>query len=155
MTRTKKIVLVTLLVFCAMQFVRTERNSNISSQPADLITHFNVPANVAGILKTSCYDCHSNNTNYPWYSNIQPIGWLLSKHVSDGKIDLNFNEFTTYSQRRQLSKLKSILNSIKDRSMPLTSYTLLHRDAKISAENKALLIGWTSKTIDSLSAPRE
>ena len=155
MSRTKKIVLAVLLVFIAMQFIRPAKNRSNAVQQADMLTHFNVPDSVAGILKTACYDCHSNNTNYPWYANIQPAGWLLAKHIKDGKEELNFNEFASYSQRRQLSKLKSIQNSVKDGSMPLASYTLLHSDAKLSDKSKALLINWASKTIDSLSATRE
>ena len=155
MSRTKKIVLAILLVFIAMQFIRPTKNSSNAVQQADMLTHFNVPDSVAGILKTACYDCHSNNTNYPWYANIQPAGWLLAKHIRDGKEELNFNEFASYSQRRQLSKLKSIQNSIKDGSMPLSSYTLIHSDAKLSDKNKALLIDWASKTIDTLSERRK
>jgi hypothetical protein len=151
MSRTKKIMLVILLVFIAMQFIRPARNSSNAVPRADMVTQFNVPASVGGILKTSCYDCHSNNTSYPWYSNIQPVGWLLANHIKDGKEELNFNEFTTYPQRRQLSKLKSIQNSIKDGSMPLSTYTMIHKDAKLSADSKALLIQWTAKVIDSLS----
>jgi hypothetical protein len=151
MSRTRKIMLVILLVFIAMQFMRPERNSSNAVQRADMVRHFNVPANVAGILKTSCYDCHRNNTSYLWYSNIQPVGWLLAKHVNDGKEELNFNQFTTYSHRRQLGKIKSIQNSIRDGSMPLSSYTLIHPDAKFSDESKASILGRTSKTIDSLS----
>ena len=155
MSRTKKIVSAILLVFIAMQFIRPVKNRSNAVQQSDMLTHFNVPDSVAGILKTSCYDCHSNNTNYPWYANIQPAGWLLAKHIKDGKEELNFNEFASYSQRRQLSKLKSIQNSVKDGSMPLTSYMLIHADAKLSDKSKALLINWTSKTIDSLSTKRE
>lgn len=151
MSRLKRTMLVILLVFIAMQFIRPSPNSYNGRKQADMITHFNVPANVASILKTSCYDCHSNNTGYPWYSNIQPVGWLLAKHVNNGKEDLNFNEFPAYSKRRQLSKLKSIQNSIKDGSMPLSSYTLLHNDAKLSEDSKASVIHWTAKVIDSLS----
>ena len=134
-----------------MQFIRPARNKTNEVQKADLIKHFSVPVNVAGIIKTSCYDCHSNNTRYPWYTNIQPVGWLLANHIKDGKADLNFNEFANYSQRRQLSKLKATQNSIKDGSMPLSSYTLIHTDAKLSKERKALVLNWISKVIDSLS----
>jgi len=151
MSRTKKIMLVILIVFIAMQFVRPAPNSSNAVQQEDMVTHFNVPANVAGVLKTSCYDCHSNNTSYPWYSNIQPVGWLLAKHIKDGKEELNFNQFTTYSSRRQLSKLKSIRNSIKDGSMPLASYTLIHKEANLSEKSKAMVIEWTAIRIDSLS----
>lgn len=149
------ILLAILILLLAIQFMRPEPNKSKAIQYSDMMVRYNVPANVADVLKTSCYDCHSNNTRYPWYINIQPVGWLLAKHVRDGKDELNFNEFTSYSPRKQWSKLKSIRNSIKDGSMPLSSYTLLHADAKLSEESKALLIQWTNKTIDSLSAQRE
>lgn len=155
MRRTKEILLTILIVFIAIQFIRPAKNSSNAVPASDMLPNFNVPSNVAHILKTSCYDCHSNNTRYPWYADIQPMGWLLAKHIKEGKEELNFNEFTTYSNRRQLSKLKSIVNSIKDGSMPLSSYTMLHDDAKLSEESKALIIGWTSKTTDSLSGARE
>jgi hypothetical protein len=116
-----------------------------------MITQFKTPTNVAGVLKISCYDCHSNNTRYPWYANIQPMGWLLADHIKDGKAELNFEEFGSYSKRRQLSKLKSIAGSVKDGSMPLASYTWMHRDAKLSAEKRALIIDWATRTRDSLA----
>ena len=108
------------------------------------------PADVAGVLKTACYDCHSNNTNYPWYANIQPMGWLLSKHIKAGKAELNFNEFGSYSKRRQSSKLKAIANSVKDGLMPLSFYTLIHGDAKLDVHKKQVIIDWFMKTKDSL-----
>ncbi|MFN2439935.1 MAG: heme-binding domain-containing protein [Chitinophagaceae bacterium] len=154
MNRKKKILLGLLLVFIAIQFIRPARNNSNATQHGDIIAYFNVPANVAGIFQTSCYDCHSNNTRYLWYANIQPFGWLLAKHIKDGKAELNFNEYRNYSPRRQLSKLKSTQNSIKDGSMPLSSYTLLHPNAKLSEESMALLIEWTTKTVDSLSSLR-
>lgn len=150
MSRTKKILLAILIVFIVMQFIRPAKNSSSSVQQADMITQFNVPANVAGILKKSCYDCHSNNTQYPWYANIQLVGWLLAQHVEDGKEELNFNEFTGYSQRRQLSKLKAIGNSVKDGTMPLSSYTFIHADAKLLNGQKQLIIKWALQTADSI-----
>lgn len=153
MGKVKKLLLTVLVVFIAIQFIRPARNNSVSIQKADIVPHFNVPATIAGILHKSCYDCHSNNTHYPWYANVQPIGWLLASHVKDGKEELNLNEYATYSKRRQLSKMKSIQNSIKDGSMPLSSYTLLHSNAELSENSKALLIQWTSKIIDSLSRP--
>ncbi|RYY45451.1 MAG: hypothetical protein EOO06_16480 [Chitinophagaceae bacterium] len=151
MSRAKKILLAILIIFIAIQFIRPERNSSSTVQPADMVIQFNAPANVAAPLKTACYDCHSNNTRYPWYANVQPVSWFLANHVKDGKEELNFNEFSAYSKRRQLSKLKSVQNSIKDGSMPLSSYTMLHNDAKLSEESKASILEWTAKVIDSLS----
>ena len=152
MSKAKKILLALLVVFIAIQFIRPARNSSKAVQTADVITQFNIPAKVAGVLKTSCYDCHSNNTNYPWYANVQPMAWLLADHIKNGKADLNFNEFGTYSKRRQLSKLKSIVSSIKEGAMPLSSYTLLHQYAKLSKEEQTLVIDWATKTRDSLEA---
>jgi hypothetical protein len=151
MSRTKKILLALLIVFIAIQFIRPARNIGQVSQ-ADIVKQFMVPVNVEGILRTSCYDCHSNNTRYPWYANIQPMGGLLANHIKDGKDDLNFNEFGTYTKRRQLSKLKAIGSCVKEGTMPLPSYTLLHPDAKLSKEEKTWVIDWATKTRDSLEA---
>ena len=145
MSLLKKISFVLLIVFIAIQFIQPARNTNGQVAQADITKHFSVPANVEGVLKISCYDCHSNNTYYPWYANIQPMGWLLANHIKDGKAELNFNEFGNYSERRQLSKLKAINNSIKDGTMPLSSYIVLHQDAKLSKESKALISEWVSK----------
>jgi hypothetical protein len=93
MTRLKKILLILLIVFVAMQFIRPDRNANEQTSNVDFIKYFSVPASVGAALRTSCYDCHSNNTCYPWYSDIEPIGWLLLKHVREGKTDLNFSDF--------------------------------------------------------------
>ena len=109
-----------------------------------------VPKNVESIIKTSCYDCHSNNTDYPWYNKVQPVAWYLEDHVEHGKVELNFNEWDSYSSRRKNSKLKSIISQIEDDEMPLTSYTLIHRDARLSDTEKKIVLDWVSKLKDSL-----
>ena len=147
-----KVMLVLLVVFIAMQFFRPAINTNTKELQNDFEKRMNVPTDVAALLKTACYDCHSNNTRYPWYANLQPVGWLLAKHIKDGKVALNFSEFSNYSERRQLSKLKAIRNSVKDGSMPITAYTLMHRYATLSTQNRALFLQWTLKIIDSLSS---
>lgn len=143
---------VLLAAFVLLQFIRPARNGSGQVLPTDLTEIYSVPSNVQAILKNSCYDCHSNNTRYPWYVNIQPIGWLLAKHIKDGKNELNFSNFGAYSTRRQLSKLRSVENSIEDGTMPLSSYTLLHNDAKLTKDEKALLIAWSTRLKDSLIA---
>lgn len=140
-----------LIVFVAIQFGQPPRNKGHVGE-GDITKHFIVPAYVGGILKSSCYDCHSNNTRYPWYANLQPMGWLLADHIKDGKAELNFDEFGSYPKRRQLSKLKSIAGSVKDGSMPIASYTWMHSDAKLSAEDKASIIDWATITRDNLEA---
>jgi hypothetical protein len=154
MSLIKKILLGLIIVFIVIQFIRPARNMTNQVQQGDIGRLIAVPENIHSLLKRSCYDCHSNNTRYPWYAGIQPAGWYLAHHVKEGKAELNFNEFASYSRRRQLSKLKSIASSIKDGTMPLPSYTLIHGDAKLSNDEKALLINWASRTRDSLSDTR-
>lgn len=127
------------------------RNKNGQVLPNDITKTLTVPDKVLNIFKISCYDCHSNNTSYPWYVNIQPLGWMMSKHIKNGKENLNFNEFGTYSKRKKANKLRAIETSIKDGSMPLSSYTILHRDAKLSSENKKLITDWASNIKDNLA----
>jgi len=151
MSRIKKILLAALIVFIAIQFVRPARNKSEQALPTDISKIDSVPGNVQAILKTSCYDCHSNHTNYPWYSNIQPAGWWLASHIKEGKAELNFSEFGQYSIRRQRSKLFAIAKSIEDGTMPLPSYALVHSNSRLTTHEKALLINWANKTKDRLS----
>jgi hypothetical protein len=97
---------------------------------------------VQHILEKACFDCHSNNTRYPWYSNIQPVGWWLQHHVEEGKEELNFDEFRTYSTRGQAKKLHQTVGLVKKGLMPLPSYTWIHSDAKLSEEERRVLSGW-------------
>lgn len=140
-----------LLVFVGIQFIPTTRNQSKLELPTDLMAVYNVPNQVEVIFKTSCYDCHSNNTVYPWYNKIQPTSWIMKGHIKKGKAELNFNEFGSYSERRQKSKLKSILNQVKDGEMPLASYTWIHREAKLSETEKKALEDWINKTLERLN----
>lgn len=142
----KKILLVLLIGLIVIQFFQPARNHNSRVLSTDLAENYNVPAGVQAVLKSSCYDCHSNNTSYPWYSRIQPFAWLLAGHIKEGKAELNFSEFGTYSFRKQKSKLKAIESSINNGSMPLWTYTLIHTKAKLSGEEKKLLINWAENT---------
>ena len=144
-------MLAILIVLVLVQFIQPARNKSGQALPKDITKMYRMPDTVQTILKNACYDCHSNNTAYPWYVNIQPMGWLMAKHIKDGKTDLNFNEFGGYSKRRQLSKLKSIGSSIKDGTMPLPSYTWMHKNARLTKNEKAIIIDWVTKTKDSLS----
>ena len=146
----RKILLGLLIVFVLIQFIQPVRNLSNEIFPGAITETIYVPKNVQGVLQTSCYDCHSNKTHYPWYASVQPVGWLLAKHIRDGKAELNFDEFSSYSLRRRISKMKEIKNSMKDRTMPLRSYTFLHGNARLSNDERALIIDWATKTEDSL-----
>ena len=148
----KKILFALLIGFVAIQFVQPARNKTDRMLKTDMQKIYAVPDSVLAVLQTSCYDCHSNNTHYPWYSFVQPAAWLMASHIKDGKTNLNFSEFGVYSNRKQQGKLQAIINSIHDNTMPLNAYITLHNNAKLSAANKALLLDWISKTKDSLSS---
>lgn len=142
MSIRKKVLLSVLAVLLVIQFFQPERNSSVQSSQTDIAKVYQIPGSVQGIFKNSCYDCHSNSTKYPWYTFIQPFGWLMASHIREGKEELNFNEFGRYLERRKKSKLKSIGESIDDESMPLSSYTLIHQSAKLSNEEKKLIQQW-------------
>ncbi|MEW5800444.1 MAG: heme-binding domain-containing protein, partial [Bacteroidota bacterium] len=113
MKRIKQILTALLIVFVVMQFIRPDRNQNAESPQSDISKIYSIPDSVHTLLKNACFDCHSNNTNYPWYSNIQPMGWLIAKDIENGKAKLNFSEFGTLSPRKQRSRLQQIENQIK------------------------------------------
>jgi hypothetical protein len=147
----KKVLLGLLVILVIIQFIQPARNKSGQAMPNDISKMVAMPAKVQGILKKACYDCHSNNTQYPWYANVQPLNWFLDDHVQSGKAELNFNEFGAYTPRRQQSKLRSIENSLKDGTMPLSSYTLIHRNAILSEAEKMQIISWVQISRDSLS----
>lgn len=146
----KIILFVVLLVFVGIQFIPTTRNQSDIVPPTDLMKVYNVPEQVEVIFKTSCYDCHSDNTMYPWYNKLQPVSWIMEGHIKEGKAELNFSEFGSYSERKQKSKFKSILSQVKDGEMPLASYTWMHREAKLSENEKKALEDWINKILKSL-----
>tara|TARA_R110001583_G_scaffold54108_2_gene166160 strand:- start:1489 stop:1941 length:453 start_codon:yes stop_codon:yes gene_type:complete len=150
MKALKKIILFLFIAFVGIQFIPTTRNESTEILETDFTQSFEVPQNIQGLLKTSCYDCHSNNTSYPWYNKFQPVSWMLQNHVNNGKKELNFSEFGAYSNRKQKSKFKSIISQIKDDEMPLFSYTLIHGDAKLSESDKKLITNFITKLRDSL-----
>ncbi|WP_244950732.1 heme-binding domain-containing protein [Pedobacter suwonensis] len=134
-----------------MQILQPARNKSLQAIPQDISKLVSVSDDVQGILKKSCYDCHSNNTEYPWYAYVQPIHWFLDSHIRSGKEELNFNEFVGYTFRRQQNKLRAIENSIKDGTMPLSSYTLIHRNAILDQREKSVLLKWVQNSRDSLN----
>lgn len=146
----KRIGLVLVVVLVGIQFIPSSTNQDKAVPPSDFIVTNGVPENIGHILRTSCYNCHSNNTSYPWYSRVQPVGWFLQNHINKGKSELNFSEFGSYSVRKQKSKLRSMVSQVEEDEMPLTSYTFIHREARLSQENKKFLIDYLNALKDSL-----
>ena len=139
----KRILLILIIILVAIQFIKPQKNIHPEAQTEDISTLYSVPADVDTILARACNDCHSNNTRYPWYNNVQPLTWFLNNHVNDGKEELNFNEFATYRLSKQYHKLEEVKEQIDKDEMPLSSYTLIHTDAKLTAADKDILINWS------------
>ena len=133
-----------------IQFFPITLNESDTVPQSDFMVVNQVPATIKNRLQVSCYDCHSNNTDYPWYSKIQPAAWYLEDHIQEGKDELNFNEWAEYSDRRKNSKLRSIISQIEEDKMPLDSYTLIHKDAILSDEDKRVIIDYMTALKDSL-----
>ena len=146
----KKILFALLVVFTLIQFIPRKINKSRQILSTDFTIIYSVPNNIQPLFKQACYDCHSNNTNYPWYSNIQPFRLWLDKHIREGKEELNFNEYGSYSLKRQQNKLKSIVESLKKGTMPLKSYKLMHNEARLSDAQKVILINWMNNLRDSI-----
>lgn len=139
----KKILLALLAIFVIIQFIRPEKNVSSEIITAQDVSKVHaMPENVHQLLIQKCYDCHSNNTAYPWYSNIQPVGWWLANHVNEGKEELNFSAFSTYDKKKADHKLEELGEVLAEGSMPLTSYTLLNPETKVTEEEKKLISNW-------------
>ncbi|MDR3022785.1 heme-binding domain-containing protein [Chryseobacterium sp.] len=139
----KNILLGFVLIFLLIQIIQPARNIDYGQVPStDISKVYKLPENVQSVLTTSCYDCHSNSTHYPFYSYIQPLSYYLEKHIKKGKEELNFSEWGSYSHRKQTNKLESIANQIQQKKMPLSSYTYLHPEAKLSEKQRGEMVRW-------------
>ena len=146
----KNTLLVLLVLFVLIQFYPRAAENNNPDASLDIAQVHAVPANVQSVLKSACYDCHSNQTTYPWYANLQPVSYWLNDHIVEGKKELNFSEFASYRLSKQFRKLEEINGEVKEGKMPLQSYTLIHTDAKLSADDKLTLASWAESLRDSM-----
>ena len=148
----KKILLFLLFVLIVIQFIHPKPNKSAGDQPNYIGKNFAITEDVKTILVKACNDCHSNNTRYPWYSNIQPVDWWLDNHIKDGKAHLNFDEYTHRSLRYQYHKMEETIEQVKEKHMPLDSYLWIHKDAKLTDDEKNKLIGWAESVMDTMKA---
>ncbi|HQV01304.1 MAG: heme-binding domain-containing protein [Bacteroidia bacterium] len=137
----QKIILSLLLLFVVIQFFQPSQHNNTTEATQSFAD--NVP--VGNILKKACNDCHSNYTHYPWYSKVQPAGWYLQNHVNEGRSELNFDSLLSYTAKRQDHKLEEIIEVLELGEMPLSSYTLLHPEAKLDSAEKQILMNWAKE----------
>jgi hypothetical protein len=148
----KKIMWVLLASLVIIQFIHPKRNKAEGPQPNYIGNVFAIPAETKTVLAKACNDCHSNNTRYPWYANLQPVHWWLNNHIVDGKKELNYDEYTNKSLRYQFHKMEETIEMVKDGEMPLDSYTWTHKDAKLTDTEKNAIVAWANSVMDTMKA---
>lgn len=148
----KKILIAVVAILVLIQFIRPEKNVS-NDNTYDISKKYDIPADVDNLLKVSCNYCHSNNTIYPWYANVQPVAWWINDHIEDGKGHLNFSEFTKMPIAIQNHKLEETIEMVEDHEMPLASYTNfgLHSEANLSDEDRKKIIDWAKNQMTYLS----
>ncbi len=138
----KKILIGLLVVILLMQIMQPTKNQSNTLSENDISRAYALPAGVHETLVKKCYDCHSNNTQYPWYVYVQPIGWWMASHIKEGKDELDFSEFKTYEPKRASHKLEEISEEIAEGHMPINSYLWLNPDAKVTGEELKAINAW-------------
>lgn len=140
----RKILIGLLVVVLLMQVMQPTKNQSDALSENDISRVYALPAGVHETLVKKCYDCHSNNTQYPWYVHIQPIGWWMASHIQEGKDELDFSEFKTYEAKRANHKLEEVSEEIGAGHMPIERYLWLHPEAKVTPEELNAINAWIS-----------
>jgi len=131
-----------IILLIVIQFYRPSQNVQKITPKTNIFKVEQASEDVQDLIATSCYDCHSNNTVYPWYNEIAPVSWWLDNHINEGKEELNFDAWGTYSLKRKNKKLKEIKKQLEEREMPLESYLWIHKDAKLTQDQIKTIIDW-------------
>ena len=152
----KKILFALAALLIVFQFFRIDKTNPPLDMNMDISVVAQMPTDLHILVKNACYDCHSNEVKYPWYTNIAPLSWWIKHHINEGSEHLNFSEWGTYKPRRLDKKFKECAEMLEAGEMPLSSYTLIHGEAKLSPEQKAQLIAWfySQRTFES-DKPKE
>ena len=145
MKLAKKLVILALVILAAMQLYRPQKNTAEGDYVAAFEAETQPSEEVKAILKTSCYDCHSANTEYPWYNNVAPISYWLEQHIQEGKEHLDFSAWETYSNKKKDHKLEELIEEVREGEMPLSEYTWTHREARLTEQQVNLLLEWAEK----------
>lgn len=140
--RRRKVGVLIIIILIVIQFVQPERNIAEGPYENDISIAHDMPKDLHDMLVNKCYDCHSNNTRYPWYFSIQPVGWWLAAHVHEGKEHLNFSEFKTYSPKKAADQFEELEEVTEEGSMPLKAYLILNPEKELTEGDKRMILEW-------------
>ena len=143
-------LIVILLLFLFIQLIPWEQPPVTKNNPDDLMLHQKVPEDVAGLLKASCYDCHSNETVYPWYSKVAPVSWLVRRDVKEGRKELNFSDWNKLKITKKAKNFDKIAEYTESEEMPMKIYTIMHPNARLDDAGRKKIIDWANNAADAL-----
>ncbi len=141
----KQLFIVLCILLLIIQLKKIDKVNPPITALKDFINIEKPNAEIAPLIRVACYDCHSNETTYPWYSNVAPISWWLKSHIDEGREHLNFSEWANYDSSEQTHIINECIELIEKGAMPLKSYTITHAEARLSKEQKEVLIHWFLK----------
>ncbi|MBV9216959.1 MAG: heme-binding domain-containing protein [Acidobacteria bacterium] len=151
MKKALKITVIVLAVaFIVLQFFRIDTTAPVTNPADTLAATTDVPPDISLILGRSCDDCHTNNTRYPWYAQIQPTAWFLKNHIDDGRRHLNFSIWNSYDDKKKAKKLDEVCEEVQSGEMPLPSYLWIHHDAVLNEGEKKALCAWSQEAAKKL-----
>jgi len=143
----KKISFAIALIFIGIQFIPVEKTNPEEKAPIQVDD-----ASMRSFLEVSCMDCHSNNTVWPWYASIAPVSWKIAEHVNEGREELNFSEWESYSDKKKIHKLEEMYEETQEGHMPEGNYELLHEGAEVTNEELIALKTWVDQEIASIQS---
>ncbi len=144
------IVIIAAAIFIGIQFFGINRSVPSTDPGLDLMSVATPPERVRYLIHQGCYDCHSYETKYPWYSYIQPVSWFLQNHIDEAREHMNFSKWGTYSTDVRRDKLEHAGEMVEKRKMPLWSFRLEHPEARMTDKDIKTLTTWFSQRRDAL-----
>jgi len=144
-----------VFLFIVIQFFQPAKNDNPVNLQDDIAFKLAMPAAIKNKITNACYDCHSNKTAYPFYNNFAPVSWMMARHIHKGKEHLNFSEWATYERKQQVKLLAKICDEIKAHEMPLKSYIIMHRNARISKKELEEICNWTEQASEQVMGQKD
>ncbi|NOY50206.1 MAG: heme-binding domain-containing protein [Chlorobi bacterium] len=146
----KKIWFILIVIVVIIQFIPTGRPDAVNNNPNDVLINNPVPDSVASLLTTTCYDCHSNETYYPWYSYVAPVSWLVARDVKEGRKHVNFSEWESLDKMKKAEILDDLVDEVSDGGMPMLIYPLMHPEAKLTKADRQMIVDWAESFGESL-----
>jgi heme-binding protein len=143
-------------ILAASQFIRPAKTNPMIHEEKSIDAYVQVPRDVATVFDRACQDCHSNKTQWPWYSNTAPVSWFVIDHVNHGRKHLNFSDWNHIDRHGPplgtAQQLEKICKEVSSGEMPLASYLLLHPEARITTKDARVICEWTRSEQERLAS---